>query len=266
MKTFIRELKESVKDESLQVFGRGIIRATSATSVNIWITVTEKQTISVLDPNGNEIYSQIVDANGKYDHTIDTSSYDYVDFIIPKSNKVKEIYCLTGTYGGGQDAKYYTKLEYFSNSEIPEYSKMVFCDLSASNYFDNIFLSWETIYLSSPSWYFYYWKINNIGFLGGCLSLQTLNRTDNSYGDIYGEFMDVFSDQCKNGRTAGTINISMTGTGNYTTFAGEILGDVTFSVTFNSYGCVISPSAEFTAKTGYSAAVYDLQTDKWTLS
>lgn len=262
----VTKLQGEINDSTFPVFGEARIKATSETGVAIWVdSIVDGQVVDVYDPEGNKLSPQITKSMQgdlfRLFVSVGTTDYDYVEFVIRNKYIVKLVYGHdTAGYGAASDSKYYVTLSDFAYSEVSKIQREgVSVFFNAEDFSKPMYFKYYTIFNRFTA------NINHVGFLGGFVALESMRITREQMSGIYpyGEWCDVLSNMCKNGRVSGTCEFGLYSTNFRTTFNGREAHDIAFTVTFSSNGCNVVGGTNFDQYTGYTSASYDKTTDSW---
>lgn len=263
MQCFVHQLKGTFDNESLKPFGQLKIKASSATAVSIWITSATRQNVKVLDSEGTQIQQVVLVPNERA--TINVSTSSYVTYVVDDAFNVTNLFCHNATqYGAvaGTDAKYEFDLRDFDGSKITSFAPEPSILLTdAENYNKPVYMpDLDTFAVSFKD------DAVNIGYLGGCVTFAGMDFWQSNTKETYGEWKDVFENQCKLGRTSGTFAVGMYQQYdvNHSTFNGINISGTIFTASFSNAGCTITPGENFTMRTGYTSASYNKTTGEWT--
>ena len=255
-KCLVTKLKASVDNDSLTIFGKARIKASSVTgNVAMWITCDKDSVAEIKSPTGEVLLTENCLANVRKSVAIDASPYEYVIYFVDSYHTTLLYGHDNSQYGAATDAKYALNLSEFNYGAIE----------SIGNITIN-FKEEELKNMSLPNL-----KNFDVGHISDLLSLVSLygmtsmiRRKEGSTIRISGRFETLLEEWIKKGRNSGSCEISNYGDSDERTFNNHNVGWTTFTVNFTETGCSITPGINFVEHTLCSGATYDKNTSQWT--
>ena len=255
-KCLVTKLKASVDNDSLTIFGKARIKASSVTgNVAMWITCDKDSVAEIKSPTGEVLLTENCLANVRKNVAIDASPYEYVIYFVDSYHTTLLYGHNNPQYGAATDAKYALNLFEFNYGVIESTSSSI-----AINYKEE-----ELKNMSLPNF-----KKLDVEYISDLLSLVNLygmtsmTRNKTSTIRISGRFETLLEEWIKKGRNSGSCEISNYGDSDERTFNNHNVAWTVFTVNFTETGCSITPGTHFVEHTLCSGATYDKNTSQWT--
>lgn len=257
----VTRLKGSVNAD-LGYLGKLIIRATSATKVNCWLTSKSNQEVTIINPHGNVISTVNLTANNRADVGVaDMTGYDYVDIVIPNKYDLTMMYCHSNSsFGGSSDAKYIVdgrNLNYAGIAGLTQARCTFVENIEKLTILPNA----NEIEISTNDG-----SSSDKKFLPNKIFYNTHITTVNQFAAGGASESDVdiknfIEWMCAQGRTEGTLvmDFSNNNKWHFGDVAGSMSGKAA-SCAFSATGCVITNTRGFF----YASATYNKTTGVWT--
>lgn len=236
----VKNLIASVPGD-LPVLGKIVIRCTSTGTIAISTRVTVAQDIQFIGPTGSVIKTVTVNPGSNVNVSQDASSYDYIDVVFRDKYAVERISCLR-TSPASADALYELisgDINYMQNIDVVGGLAEMFPD-------NEIVLPALTVLaFNNPSISGSVQGIQNIVRFSDCLNMTTLSCVSTAGSVLFsGDIKKFFEDMCKNGRTSGTLQMTINKTSSFMWGQTPIItNSFTISITFSGTGCALTKTA-----------------------
>lgn len=255
-KCLVTKLKASVDNDSLTIFGKARIKASSVTgNVAMWITCNKDSVVEIKSPTGEVLLTENCLENVRKTVAIDASPYEYVTYFVDSYHTTDLYGHDNPKFGAATDAKYALNLSEFNYGAIEG--------------IDNITINFKEEELKNMS--FPNIKRFNVEHISDLLSLvffytltSIIRRNLGSIISISGRFETLLEEWIKKGRNSGSCLMSNYGNNDERTFNNHNVSWTEFTVNFTETGCSITPGTNFVKNTLCSGATYDKSTSQWT--
>lgn len=254
-KCLVIKLNNSVNNDSLRIFGKARIKASSVTgNVSMWITYDKDSVVEIKSPTGEVLLTKNCEANVRYDVGIDASPYEYVTYVIECYNIINLYGHNNPQYGAAEDANYSLYLEEINYSKIAEIAVIELYKKKES-----VIVLPNILTLNIGTF------CNNLTELESFATLTSINRKPHTdLLPLSGKWETLIEKWIESGRNSGSCAVNNFAGICTATFNGISTEYVTFTIEFTDTGCSVTPGINFITHNKCNGATYDKNTNQWT--